>query len=106
MGLRTKASSPPEETARLLAGPDGDPGGLIAGVDDSGGVEDVREDLALLCDAALLVTARRSLDGPLLLLVNPFDLAAYPGLGSYSVGPSVLALAAYGYVTASAVRGA
>ena len=101
MGLRTKASSPPEGTARLLAGP----GGLIPGVDDSGGVEDVREDLALLRDAALLVTARRRLDGLLLLLVNPFDLAAYPGLGSYSVGPSVLALAAYGHVTASAVRG-
>jgi hypothetical protein len=52
------------------------------------------------------VTARRRLDGLLLqLAVNPFDPVAYRGLGSYLVGPGVLALAAYERVRASTVRG-
>ena len=106
MGLGTGTSSPTEGRASLRAMRDGESGALTAGVDDTGGVEDVREDLALLPDAATLVMARQRSDGLLLLLVNPFDLAAYPGLASYLAGPSVLALAAYGYVTASAVRGA
>jgi len=83
---------------------DGESGALTAGVDDTGGVEDVREDLALLPDAATLVMARQRSDGLLLLLVNPFDLAAYLGLGSNLVGPVVLALAAYERVNTSAVR--
>ena len=66
----------------------------------------VLEDVALLRDAQMLVTARRRLDGLLLqLAVNPFDPAAYRGLGSYLVGPGVLALAAYERVRASTVRG-
>ncbi len=106
MVLRTGTNSPAEGTARLRAVPDGDSGALTAGVEDTGDVEDVREDLALLRDAATLVTARQRLDGLLLhLTVNPFDPAAYRGLGSYLVGPGVLALAAYERVSASTVRG-
>ena len=57
----------------------------------------------MLRDAATLVTARQRLEGPLLqLTVNP---AAYRGLGSYLVGPGVLALAVYERVSASTVRG-
>ena len=64
------------------------------------------EDVALLRDAQMLVTARRRLDGLLLqLAVNPFDPVAYRGLCSYLVGPGVLALAAYARVRASTVRG-
>ena len=52
------------------------------------------------------MTARQRLDGPLLqLTVNPFDPAAYRGLGSYLVGPGVLALAAYERMSASTVPG-
>jgi hypothetical protein len=106
MGLRTATNSPTEGTARLCAVPDGDFGALTAGVAGTGDVEDMRENLALLRDAATLVTARQRLDGLLLqLTVNPFDPAAYRGLGSYLVGPGVLALAAYERVTASTVRG-
>ncbi len=66
----------------------------------------VREHVALLRDAETLMTARRRLDGLLLqLAVNPFDPVAYRGLGSYLVGPGVLALAAYERVRASTVLG-
>jgi hypothetical protein len=62
--------------------------------------------MALLRDAASLLTARRRLDGLLLqLAANPFDPAAYRGLGSYLGGPGALALAAYERVSASTVRG-
>ena len=106
MGLGTGTSSPTEGRASLRAMRDGESGALTAGVDDTGGVEDVREDLALLPDASTLVMARQRSDGLLLLLllVNPFDLAAYLGLGSNLVGPVVLALAAYERVNTSAVR--
>ena len=67
--------------------------------------DDVSVDVALLRDAATLVTARRRLDGLLLqLAANPFDRAAYRGLGSYLVGPGALALAVYERVSASTVR--
>jgi len=105
MDLRTGTSSRTGRTARLHAVPD-DSGVLTAALEDTGGGEDVRGDLALLRDAATLVTARQRLDGLLLqLTVNPFDPAAYRGLGSYPAGPGVLALAAYERVSASAVRG-
>lgn len=63
---------------------------------------DLQDDLALLRDAATLMTARTRLDGLLLqLTTNPFDPAAYRGLGSYLAGPGVLALAAYERVSAA-----
>lgn len=106
MDLRPGASSQTEGPAPLRAVTDVDGGALTAAVEDAGAVEDVREDLALLRDAATLVTARQRLDGLLLqLTVNPFDPAAYRGLGSYLVGPGVLALAAYERVSAATVRG-
>jgi len=102
MDLRTGTNSPTEGPARLRAVPD--TGALTAAVEDTGDVEE--EDLALLRDAATLVTARQRLDGLLLqLTVNPLDPAAYRGLGSYLVGPGVLALAAYERLSASTVRG-
>ena len=105
MDLRPGASSLTEGQAPLRAVPDVS-GALTAAVEDAGDVEDVRDDLALLRDAATLVTARQRLDGLLLqLTVNPFDPAAYRGLGSYLVGPGVLALAAYERVSAATVRG-
>ncbi len=106
MDLRSGTRSRTEGTARLCAVPDVDSDALSAALEDTGGVQDVREDLALLRDAATLVTGRQRLDGLLLqLTVNPFDPAAYRGLGSYLVGPGVLALAAYERVRASTVRG-
>ncbi len=106
--LRTGTSSLAEGTSRLRAVPDVDSGVLSVALEDTGGVQDVREDLALLRDAATLVTARQRLDGlplQLQLTVNPFDPAAYRGLGSYLVGPGILALAAYERMSASTVRG-
>jgi len=92
--------------AQLCAVPDIDSDALSAALEDTGGVQDVREDLALLRDAATLVTGRQRLDGLLLqVTVNPFDPAAYRGLGSSLVGPGVLALAASERVSASTVRG-
>lgn len=106
MDLRTGNTSRTEGTARLRAAPGVDVGALTAALEDAGDVEDRHEDLALLRDAATLVTARQRLDGLLLqLAVNPFDPAAYRGLCSYLVGPGVLALAAYERVSASTVRG-
>jgi len=106
MDLRSGTRSRTEGTARLRAVPDVDSDALSAALEDTGGVQDVPEDLALLRDAATLVTARQRLDGLLLQrTVNPFDPAAYRGLGSYLVGPGVLALAAYERVSASTVRG-
>jgi len=62
----------------------------------------VAQDVALLRDAATLVTARQRLDGLLLqLTVNPFDPAAYCGLSSYLGGPGALALAAYARLSSS-----
>jgi hypothetical protein len=103
--------STPQQTgpAALRAVPDADAGSqagadaLAAALEES---DDVGADMALLRDAATLVTARRRLDGLLLqLAANPFDPAAYRGLGSYLVGPGALALAAYERVSASTVRG-
>jgi hypothetical protein len=106
MDLRTGRSSQPEGPAPLRAVPAGAADALTNALAGAGGPEDVREDLALLRDAATLVTARRRLDGLLLqLAVNPFDPDAYRGLGSYLVGPGMLALAAYERVSASTVRG-
>ena len=106
MDLRSGTRSRTEGTARLRAVPDVDSDALSAALEDTGGVQDVREDLALLRDAATLVTGRERLDGLLLRrTVNPFDPAAYRGLGSYLVGPGVLALAAYERVRAWTVRG-
>ena len=106
MDLRTGTSSQTEGPVPLRAVADVDTGALTAALENAGDVEDVRGDLALLRDAATLVTARQRLDGLLLqLTVNPFDPAASRGLGSYLVGPGVLALAAYERVSASTVRG-
>jgi hypothetical protein len=67
--------------------------------------EEVAEDLALLRDAATLVTARQRLNGLLLqLTVNPFDPAPTAALSSYLGGPGALALAAYAALSTS-VRG-
>lgn len=80
----------PEGAPRLHAVPGVDAGAVAAAPD--GGAEDVREDLALLRDAATLVTARQRLDGLLLqLIAHPFDRAAYRDLGSYLVGPAASA---------------
>ena len=106
MELRSGTSSPTEKPVALRSVPDGDADAWSAALEDAGDAWDVREDLALLRDAATLVTARQRLDRLLLqLTVNPFDPAAYRGLGSYLVGPGVLTLAAYERVSASTVRG-
>ena len=106
MDLRTGRSSQPEGPVPLRAVPGVDADAVTDALEDAGDVEDVLEDLALLRDAATLVTARQRLDGLLLqLAVNPFDPAAYRGLGSSLVGPGVLALASYERVSASTVRG-
>ena len=110
MDLRTGRNPQAEGPVPLRAVPAGAADALTNALEDAGGPEDVREDLredrALLRDAATLVTARRRLDGLLLqLAVNPFDPNAYRGLGSYLVGPGMLALAAYERVSASTVRG-
>ena len=106
MDLRTGRSSQPEGPVPLRAVPAGAADALTDALEGAGGPEDVRERVALLRDAATLVTARRRLDGLLLqLAVNPFDPDAYRGLGSYLVGPGMLALAAYERVSASTVRG-
>ena len=107
MDLRIGRSSQPEGPAPLRAVPGVDAATRTdAFVEGASDIMDVREDLALLRDAATLVTARQRLDGLLLqLAVNPFDPAAYRGLDSYLVGTGVLALAAYERVSASTVRG-
>jgi hypothetical protein len=69
----------PDAHADARAGADA----LTAALEES---DDVSADVALLRDAATLVTAYRS-------------------LGSYLVGPGALALAAYERVSASTVRG-
>ena len=105
MDLHTGKNSQPEGPTPLRAVPGVDAGGLTEAFEDAGDVEDVREDRALLRDATL-VTARQRLDGLLLqLAVNPFDPAAYRGLGCYLGGPGVPALAVYQRVSASIVRG-
>ena len=106
MDLRIGKSSQPEGPAPLRAVPGVDADALTDELEDVGDAKDAREDLGLLRDAATLVTARQRLNGLLLqLAVNPFDPAAYRGLGTYLVGPGVLALAAYERVSASTVRG-
>ena len=107
MDLRSGRSSQPQGPAPLRAVPGVNAAALTDALGEGAGdIEGVREDLALLRDAATLVTARQRLDGLLLqLAVNPFDPVAYRGLGSYLVGPGVLALAAYERVSASTVRG-
>lgn len=106
MDLRTGRSSRTEGPAPLRAVPEVDADALTDALEDPCDVADVRADLALLRDAATLVTARQRLDGLLLqLAANPFDPVAYRGLGSYLVGPGVLALAAYERVNTSPVRG-
>ncbi len=106
MDLRIGTSSQTDGPAPLRAVTDVDADALTAALEEAGDVEAVRKDLALLRDAAMLVTARQRLDGLLLqLTVNPFDPAAYRGLGSYLAGPGVRALAAYERVSASTVRG-
>lgn len=103
MDLRTGQSFQPDGPAPLRAVPGVDRDALTDALACAG---DVREDLALLRDAATLVTARQCLDGLLLqLAVNPFDPVAYRGLGSYLVGPGVSALAAYQHLSASVMRG-
>jgi hypothetical protein len=105
MDLRTGMSFPAGGAARLRAVPDADPASCSAFV-DAGDAVDVREGLALLGDAATLVTARQRSDGLLLQLpANPFDPGGYRALGSYLVGPEPLALAAYERVSASTARG-
>lgn len=107
MDLPIGRSTQTEGPASLRAVPGVDSGALTDELEDAGDAEDVREELALLRNAATLVTARQRLDGLLLqLAVNPFDPAAYRGLDSYLVGPGILALAAYERVSASTVRGA
>ena len=106
MDLRSGTSSLTEGTAPLYAVPAVDSGAFSGALEDTGGVQDGPEALALLRDAATLVTARQRLDRLLLqLTVNAFDPAAYRGLGSYLVGPGVLASAAYERVSASTARG-
>ncbi len=107
MDLRTGRSGRREGSAPLRAVPGVAPDALTYVPDGIGEVEGgVREDVALLRDAKTLVTARRRLAGLLLqLAVNPLDSVAYRGLGSYLVGPGVLALATYERVRASTVRG-
>jgi hypothetical protein len=121
MDLAIGTTPPSTGPAALRAVPDTDTGtwtdtdtdtwrgvdALSAALEDSDDVsEDVSAGVALLRDAATLVTARMRLDGLLLqLAANPFDPAAYRGLRSYLVGPGVLALAAYERVSASTVRG-
>lgn len=106
MDLRTGRSFQPDGSAPLRAVPGVDGDALTDALACAGDTGDVREDLALLRDAATLVTARQCLDGLLLqLAVNPFDPVAYRGLGSYLVGPGVSALAAYQRLSASVMRG-
>jgi hypothetical protein len=120
MDLATGTTSPSTGPTALHAVPDTDTDSgpdtdgrlgadaLSAALEDSD--DDVSEDvsggLALLRDAATLVTARMRLDGLLLqLAANPFDAAAYRGLRSYLVGPGALALTAYERVSASTAQG-
>ena len=104
MKARTGTSPTTHGATPLLTVPDET--GLTAVPPDPDGATDVAQDLTLLRDAATLVTARQRLDGLLLqLTVNPFDSAAYRGLGSYLAGPGLLALAAYERVRASTLRG-
>jgi len=111
MDLATGTTTPSTGPTALRAVPDTDtaadtwagPDALTAALEDS---DDVSAGVALLRDAATLVTARMRLDGLLLqLAANPFDPAACRGLGSYLLGPGALALAAYERVSASTVRG-
>ena len=107
MDLRSGRSGRREAPAPLRAVPGVASDALTDAPDSIDELEGgVLEDVALLRDAQMLVTARRRLDGLLLqLAVNPFDPVAYRGLCSYLVGPGVLALAAYDRVRASTVRG-
>ncbi len=97
-----------EGAARLRAVPAGrtaeDP--LLAAIEAADSAADLRVDLTLLRDAATVLTARQRLDGLLLrLMVNPFDPAAYRGLGSYLAGPGAQALAAHKRLAAATDRG-
>ena len=87
--------------------PDVDAGQLTASREDVGdGGQGGCADLALLREAATLLTARQRLGMLLLqLAVNPFDLAAYRSLGSYLARPAAVAVAACERVSASTVRG-
>lgn len=109
MDPRTGGSSAPGEPAPLRAVPGVDADALTDtpdGISDVGIREDLREDGALLRDAATLVTAHRRLDGLLLqLAVHPFDPVTHRTLRRYLMGPGVLALAADERVRASTVRG-
>lgn len=70
---------------------------------------DLGEDAALLSDAAVVLTARRELDGLLTeLAAQPFSVGAYSGLRAYLAGPAEGAAAAYQRVCAAtaATRGA
>ena len=68
MDLRSGTSSQTEEPVPLRSVPDVAADAWSAALEHAGDVEDVREDLALLRDAATLVTARQRLDGLLLQL--------------------------------------
>lgn len=105
MELGTGMSSPAEGAARLRPVADVALTALTVALEDSVEVDGTQDELALPRDAATLATARRRLSGPLQLTVNPFDSAAYRGLGSYLGGPGVLALAAYERVSGSTARG-
>jgi hypothetical protein len=69
---------------------------------------DLGADAALLRDAAVVLTARRELDGLLTeLAAQPFSVGAYSGLRAYLAGPAERAAAAYQRVCgATATRGA
>ena len=70
--------------------------------------DELNEDAALLSDAAVVLTARRELDGLLTELVaQPFSTGAYLGLRAYLAGPAERAAAAYQRVcAATSARGA
>ncbi len=107
MDLRSGRSGWRDGPAPLRAVPGVAPDALTyapEGIDEVDG--GVREDVALPRDAETLVTAGRRLDGLLLqLAVSTFDPVPYRGVGSYLVGPGVLALAAYERARTSTMRG-
>jgi len=110
MDFRT-GTGPLLGTARLRAVPDDssqniveDP--LLAALEAADGAMDLRVDLTLLRDAATVLTARQRLDVLLLqLAVDPFDPAAYRGLGCYLAGTGAQVLAAHERLTAASARG-